>query len=116
MRDIYNYIHLKKGSFLKGDFFVCFPNSAFQPKKLGFENPAPPPGILGLVGAGNFADLDRAWTAAVGVEILTLFIFSISTEAKPGVVCLRKMKMYFLPKTNGRPLKIDGWKMYFLLK
>ena len=35
---------------------------------------------MGLVGAGNFADLDRAWTAAVGVEILTLFIFSISTE------------------------------------
>jgi len=47
-----------------------------------------PKGILGLVGAGNFADLDRAWTAAVGVEILTLFIFSISTEAVAAVMVL----------------------------
>jgi hypothetical protein len=39
-------------------------------------------GILGLVGAGGYPDIDRAWTAAVGVEILTLFLFSISTEAE----------------------------------
>ena len=39
-------------------------------------------GILGLVGAGEYPDIDRAWTAAVGVEILTLFLFSISTEAE----------------------------------
>ncbi|CAK9093850.1 unnamed protein product [Durusdinium trenchii] len=38
-------------------------------------------GILGLIGAGDFQDIDRAWTAAVGVEILMLFIFSISSEA-----------------------------------
>ena len=36
---------------------------------------------MGLVGAGDYPDIDRAWTAAVGVEILTLFLFSISTEA-----------------------------------
>ena len=40
-----------------------------------------PKGILGLIGAGEFQDIDRAWTAAVGVEILTLFIFSLSSEA-----------------------------------
>ena len=95
---IYNYIHLKKSLlFESGDFFVCFPHRAFQqPKNMGFENhqPAKTPGILGLVGAGNFADLDRAWTAAVGVEILTLFIFSISTEAKrEECCCLRKMSI-----------------------
>lgn len=45
-------------------------------------------GILGLVGAGDYPDIDRAWTAAVGVEILTLFLFSISTEAVAAVMVL----------------------------
>lgn len=38
-------------------------------------------GIFGLVGGGDYNDIDRPWTAVVGVEIMTLFIFSISTEA-----------------------------------
>ncbi|CAJ1406295.1 unnamed protein product [Effrenium voratum] len=38
-------------------------------------------GIFNLIGAGDFQDIDKRWTAAVGVEILMLFIFSIATEA-----------------------------------
>ena len=34
------------------------------------------------MGAGDFQDIDRAWAAAVGVEILMLFIFSISSEVR----------------------------------
>ncbi|CAE7222388.1 unnamed protein product, partial [Symbiodinium sp. CCMP2456] len=65
-------------------------------------------GFLGLLGAGQFKDIDKAWNAAVGVEILTLIVFSIMNEIIAiAFVLLFKIKCYCLAgrKVDWRSMK-----------
>eukprot|EP00439_Symbiodinium_sp_Y106_P045555 s5630_g5.t2 len=65
-------------------------------------------GLLGLLGAGQFKDIDKAWNAAVGVEILTLIVFSIMNEIIAiAFVLLFKLKCYCLAgrKVDWRSMK-----------
>ena len=65
-------------------------------------------GFLGLLGAGEFKNIDKAWHAAVGVEILALFVFSIMNEiVSLSFVFLFKLKCYLLAgrKTDWQSMK-----------